>query len=332
MLRPTSFTIPFIVTFVAKFLVTTFLGGGLSAQPVHFDCPAITAARLVELQSDQKVIEFRVPISMTVLDNHLTVDSLRTEIGWNRVAYPLVSYGPSTLLKSRYDGPVSVERKTETNASLDSRVSSSYLEFVSPSLNGNLNKKKSETRKFNEIPEHELVIGSGPVQRGTGAYFLFKPTRTETLEGGREVVLAYRVPISWSGGLLQVTMTVSGQESKKLGLFREDVEFARIFVLPAFLEGDLRARQAAQLFANSEQRLRKGWSLHLAESSKPNSTNIFRWFDKPDQQADSLWMHHLIQSGSDLAIKRYESKLPRKISSVAYEFVQARRDLIELSR
>lgn len=328
MSRAYVYTIATIVNL--SFIV--FFCSDLFAQPVRFDCPAVSSARLVDASDDRKVIEIRVPISMSALESNVQVDELKAEISWNRNANPIVNYGPSTLLQSKFDGPVAVEKKSESQRTLAAKVSTSYVDLVSPSLEADLKKTNTETRSFDEVPEHDLVVASGPIQRGTGAYFSFLPSRTETLEGGRELVVAFDVPAYWRSGMLQVTMTAIGRQ-RKLGFFSEELDFARIFMLPIYLEGDDQARRAAFEFSRSEQRLRQGWELfRTVNKQHPTALSFEKWFAGSTNQVPDMWVHHLIQSGSDAALDQVENRLPAKITIAANQFVEARKNLLSLSR
>ena len=312
------------------FAITWFLCGNSLGQSVRFDCPASAAATIVDQHSLGRVVEVVIPLSTTLLDPKLVLQEIRAEVYWNRNAYPIVNYEPVTSLQSKYEGPIAIEKNRETNYKLGADVSSSYLDFVTPSLNAGVGWKNGEIKRFNEIPQHEWSVASGTIKRGTGAYFQFKPSRTETLEGGRDLTVAYDVPESWRGGVLQVSCRATGKR-KVLGVFSESFELSRVFVVPVYLEQDQQAREFALQFARSEQRLRYGWSQYqnqLAETSAYPGKLLFSNQDR----VSALWAHQLIQSGVDVAIENLEPRLPEKVAVAATEFVRARQNLMSLSR
>ncbi len=305
---------------------------GLFSADIHFDCPATVPAQVREESGNIRKIEVVVPVSLTISDPKLSVTEFRSEVFWNRHAYPIVDYGPNTQLQSAYQGPIEVEKQSESNFKLGASVSSGYFESLQPSLDANFGTSKSETRRFQEIPQHQTTVASGTIKRGTGAYFQFRPSRTETLEGGRMLQVIFEVPRSWRGGVLQVNCQVQGQR-KKLGLFSEDYQYQRVFVVPVYLAEDAQAKHIAREFARSEQRLRQGWTVH--QMSHQSRSMASPWTSRPSLQLDQAgdwWMHHLIQSGSDVAIRRVEDQLPDKIASAANQFVEARQQLLSLSR
>ena len=154
---------------------------------------------------------------------------------------------------------------------------------------------------------------------------------TETLEGGRSLVVAFEVPATWRGGILQITCRASGNR-RKIGIFNDGFNYSRVFIVPVHLKGDDQAFRFAASLARSEQRLRQDWHRHRTSTTN-NDSSWFEWFqsDSTDENPDA-WMHHLIQSGSDRALRQVESRLPTRIASVANEFVAARQQLLRLSR
>ena len=327
MIRAVSYA---IFAIVPTTFVLVFLCGGLFGQ-LRYDCPSQVPAVTVESGATHKIVEMLIPVSIAIEDRSLDVKDVKVQVRWNRNAFPVVEFAPRTLLQSSYDGAISIEKKSETNYGIGVDVGSDYLEFLTPSLNANVGKKDSETQRFSKLPPQELLVSSGTTDRGTGVYFDFKQSQANTLEGSRDLIVAFEVPVTWRGGVLQTTFTSTGKQ-KKFGSLKSDFKFARVFVLPTYLKGDDQARQFSYEFVNSEMQLRKDWRRY--ESSIASSSNQFnRWFGTGQKnRLPDLWVHHLIQSGSDVAIEKYKSRLPKGIAFSAEEFVDARNNLLALGR
>ncbi len=327
MIRAVSYVLSILIHLSLVLFAVDIFG-----QTITFDCPGTAKARVIAVSASQKIVEVPFSVSSAFADSSQNVEQLKIQVDWNRSAYPVVDYGPRTELHSRYEGPVSVEKRVENNAGVGAKVSSSAIDFLTPSLNADLGHRNSETRRFNEIPQHEVQLASGTTNRGTGVFFEFHDSPISTLEGSRELVIAFEVPESWRGGVLQVTFRATGQQ-KKFGSFDNAFEFARIFVMPVYLEGDNQARQLAYEFARSEVQLRRDWSLHESKISK-GSNQWQKWFgsDRYRNELPNMWVHHLIQSSSDVSIERFRRKLPEPVADAASQFVEARRNLVALSR
>lgn len=325
MLRAVSFAISAIVSTT---LVLLILCDSLFGQ-LNYDCPSQVPAVTIETGPTHKIVEMLIPISIAIENQGLEINEVNVQVNWNRNAYPVVEFAPKTLLQSNIDGAVSIEKKTETNFGIGVDVGSDYLEFLTPSAKANVGKKNIETKRFNQIPPQDLTVASGTIDRGTGVYFDFKQSPLNTLEGGRDLIVAFEVPVNWRGGVLQVTFSSTGKQ-KKFGTLKSDFEFARIFVLPTYLQGDDQARQFSHDFVESEMQLRRNWSRHDMTTSH-SAKQFGRWFGQ-QQRLPDLWVHHLIQSGSDVAIERYRTQLPRNVAAAANAFMAARRNLVALSR
>ena len=304
--------------------------GSKAMGQVSYDCPTQVSATIVESGASHKIVEMLIPVSVSVDDERLSVENVKIEVNWNRNPNPVVDFAPKTVLRSQYEGAINVEKKSELRYGGEVSASSGYFDFLTPGISADVGKKDSETHRFNKLPPQDLLVASGTSQRGTGVYFRFEDNPTHTLEGSRDLIVAFEVPESWRGGVLQITFTSVGKR-RKFASFQSDFEYARVFVLPTYLRGDEQARQFSNEFVNSELQLRKDWSDY--ESSVHSANQWDRWYkSQSDGQLPSLWMHHLIQSGSDVAYRKYESRLPRGVADSANEFIVARKNLFALSR
>ena len=246
-----------------------------SERIVEFDAPAVAVAHVAVVPTvsdnpgkttvlrpvfstqDETVIEIVIPVTTRLLDSKkYRMSQFRFEVFWNRNVYPLVDYGPRTITGSNIEGLVSVEKREERNASIGLNLSGRFNELFNTSANGNLSSKNGKLLRYQEVPEHEVFVASGTIQRGTGAFFRFHPNRVATLEGGRELMVAYRVPRNWRGGLVQIDCHGKGKRKYFAGI-TEAVESHQSFVMPVFREGDQEARDIAFAYVRAEQKLRR---------------------------------------------------------------------------
>jgi len=307
---------------------------------VRFDAPALVGVQdigIVEghesVGSPLKTIEVVIPVSSEIAArDRQNVDEFRFDVYWNRNVYPLADYAPRTQTVSDIVGAISVETNDEKNAGIGVELGSDHLDVVSGSLELDLSQNKESKLKYQQVPQHDVLVASGTIHRGTGAFFRFHPSKRETLEGGRDLVVAFRVPQSWRGGVIKVECRAMGRR-KIVGSWREPFEESRAFVLPIYLEGDDQARHAAEDFVRSEQGLRQFWQRHQNSTNQSNA-GLFG-FPLPSTSTSKLpesWVHHLIQSGHDDYLNRYRSRLPNELANAADQFVIARRDLFKFSR
>lgn len=305
-----------------------------AAEPsIKFDVPALCSANVIELNNDQKTVEIVIPVSM-VAYRLVEIDELSVEIQWNRNAFPVVDYAPRTALHSRVAGNYSIEKRTDSNASLGLNLSGGSSEFGSGTANGQLSNRKNESIRYEEIPQHDVLVSSGTSQRGTGLHWRFKPSRTETLEGGRDLVVAFRVPSTWRGGILTLKCRATGKK-QIFGSFTDRFSQGVAFVMPIHVQGDDQARKIAVDFVRSEQQLRYAWDQHTAQvhpDGIADQVQTLLGIRSKDRLLPEQWVHQLIQSGSDDWLTRYKRQLPKRLANSANDFVRSRLSLANLGR
>lgn len=307
---------------------------------VRFDVPAIISVQEIEFadghstDSSLKTIELVIPVTSEIVSGSRgDIDEFRFDVYWNLNVYPLADYSPKTQTVSDIEGLISVQKSQDKRAGIGINLSSGYHDVVSGQAKVDASQQSATQLSYQEVPQHEVLVASGTIQRSTGAFFRFHPSKRETLEGGRDLVVVYRVPQSWRGGVITVQCRAEGHR-KIIGSWRDEFEESRAFVLPIYLEGDDQARQAAEDFVRSEQGLRKNWQRHL---QRKNSTNagLLSLAPRPitiESPLPKMWVHYLIQSGNDDYLTRYRSSLPDNVAVAADRFVAARHDLFAFSR
>ncbi len=309
-----------------------------------------------------KKIGIIVPLTAELnVESGVSVNSLRFDIFWNKNPFPLCDYSPKTITAATVAGTVAVERFEEKNQDLGGQLNGVYPPLLTGFIRANQGDRQGEKTRFEDIPQHNPFVSSGPIRRGTGAYFRFHPSRTEILEGGREVRLSFYVPANWRGGILQVECTASGVR-KKFSWQEVEWEQQRVFIVPVYLANDEQAWQQAMNFVQTEQELRSQWRSYQQLAAKQfglpkgglwgeapligMSTNHTTFF-KPLPMTISLnsagtepsplanlpndWMHVLIQH-NDKPLETYRKRLPGELESAAVAFVKSRTGLLQLSR
>ncbi len=310
---------------------------------VTFDVPALVGVHVLPTNEShsgtatQKTIEVVIPVTTEIRPaDRDNIQEFRFDVFWNRNVFPICDYGPKTQTTSPIEGLISVDKTNDKSAVLGLNLNGGYQEMVKGSGKAELSNRNGMNLHYQEIPQHEVLVASGTIHRGTGAFFRFHPSRINSLEGGRDLVVAFEVPQHWRGGLLQVECRALGSR-KRLGAWSEPFEFNRAFVLPIYLDGDDQARRAATEFVRSEQQLRRKW---LSHGQKPQR-DLFQQFQVAlvpgnSKQASLTkvptdWVHYLIQS-SDTYLDKYRRYLPSDVEMAAEQFVVARADLLQLSR
>lgn len=306
---------------------------------VRFDAPAMIAVRPVAPErsheaeaSSEKVIELLVPVTSEIgMKDRGNISSFRFDIVWNQQSYPLVSYSPKTQTVSDIEGLIDVEKNEDQAKGIGGTLNGRFPEMVSGSIKADLSSRTGSTIKYHERPRQEVLVASGTINRGCGVFFRFHPSKQTTLEGGRDLVIAFRVPNTWSGGVIKLKCSVTGKR-RIIGSWSDSFEESCMFVIPIYLEGDDQARAAARDFVDSETRLRINWD-QLQNRVTDGSSYLHRLSRSEDLQSlPPQWAHRLIQSGKDEYLEKYRSDLPPDLADVADQFVLARKGMFKLGR
>jgi hypothetical protein len=329
--------------------------------PIEFDVPAMLSVHEIMPAdtapiSPYKIIEVVVPVTSEIQANDRKhINEFRFDISWNQKLFPVVDYGPKSQTTSHIEGLIAVEQSHNSGGGISLNANSDKLEVLKLNSKADVSNQKNSRKSYQEIPEHQTLVASGTIKRGTGVFFRFHPSRTETLEGGREVVVAYRVARNWRGGVLRVECRANGQR-KIFGNITEPIDAAEVFIVPVYTAGDQPSLTAATDFVRAEIDLKKSWYSSQTQnmlSTKPHST--FRWplvesamesfhlagfsqgragasHQSNSSQIPKQWVHRLIQSGDERYLSRYQSALPTSVQTSAASFLSARQKLVEFSK
>lgn len=313
-----------------------------SDDTVLFDVPAVLEAKEFRTENqfqsvNHRIIAVTVPVTSEISPAEQgNIEAFRFDVFWNRNPYPISDYAPRTQTFSEIAGTIEVDQSSEKNSSYDLQIGGSYPPFATGTAHADGTNRETKNIRYNEVPQHEILVASGTVRRGTGAFFRFHPSRSETLEGGRDLLLTFKVPSSWRGGVIQVECTAIGSR-RFLGM-KESFETQRAFIVPVYLASDEEAESSAMEFARREQKLRQTWQrIKLKEQSNRSSSMGLNSFLKISTRQSSQptvpddWVHALIQT-SDQPLNSYRSRLPDELAEAADQFVRSRSSHLKLSR
>jgi hypothetical protein len=294
---------------------------------IEFDVPALVGAKEISPSpfANEKVIDIILPISTVISSEYRgNVAEFRFDVSWNRNVYSMFDYQPKTKTVSPVEGLLNVEKDSSRSSGFSFNLNSKPVELASANIGSEIGLGNSTREKYQEVPQHEILVASGSINRGTGAFFRFHPSRTGTLEGSRDLQLAYRVPANWRNGILNVECRARGSRSV-VGLWNEPFEVSRSFVVPLYLEASSPSQNLAIDFAKAEQDLRKAWIRFESKLKKDIfhlASTRYKKRSLPEQ-----WPHLLIQSGDDQYLSEFEGYLTREVAVAAGKFVQARASL-----
>ncbi|PHS02592.1 MAG: hypothetical protein COA78_20780 [Blastopirellula sp.] len=254
--------------------------------PVSFDvaplvaCQDVTSEEFRVMNPNEKLIEATFVISSYVghdYEDQLVQYLIRIE-SKNRTLQ-VVDYLPKTTLESPLAGTRSIEKKVETNSILGINASGKYDHLITTNANASMGKKKTDTERYELVPELQLVAASGTIHRGSGVYFKLKPARQITLEGAKEFRTVLKVPIDWTADQIQIRCEALGTQSSPVPGFKSDKIYAQqLLSVVLYQAGDTEAKEFATRLIEESRELRQLSIQHrkaIEKATQPSTLDQF---------------------------------------------------------
>lgn len=328
-----------VVFVLAWWILVLGASYALAEQTIQFDVPVVVEACEIPSELDsfnERLVEIVIPVSTLISGKDRdAVKEFNFQVHWNRNVYPLIDYAPRTQMQSDIEGLIAVEKQKERTTNLGFSANGRIENVVNLNANAGGSQSNSETLRFDRIPEQEILVASGTIHRGTGAFFRFHPSKQFTLEGGRDLIVTFRVPMNWRGGVLRVVCSAEGKRKLFAGL-TEPISATKTFIVPTYLKGDDQARRTAIEYVQRELELRRSWASYRHKIDAAND-NLFAKVENAlgsakDYSVPAGWATELIESGADRALIEYERALPASLRRLANDFSSSRNSLYDLSR
>jgi hypothetical protein len=201
--------------------------------PSAVECRDVTPKEFALVHPTLKVVEAKFRISARMIEG--------TPSGIVEFFYVLktdqtmriTDYLPNTTLESSVaEDHIEVTDASENSKAtrLDANVAYKPLIFGG---SHNQSSKKSESSHYKQIAAKDLVLASGTIDREHGVFFRLRPSRTDSLEGGKEFMFMATVPKTWRGSLCTISCSAratkhsmistsvvpSGSEEVQVGLY-----------------------------------------------------------------------------------------------------------------
>ena len=258
---------------LAVWAVALSASGLLAAPPVSFDAPAIIPAVPIESDSamppapDSELLEITFPVSTLVQTRHpLPSYQLWFFCQAPGVSWRVVDFAPQTELTTPYAGPLQTDTQKETSHRLGLHFTGPLEPWGNGQATSELAGKEKRTTRVAEAPPMMLLQASGTIDRGTGVYYKFRPSRQTTLEGMRQLRIVVEVPRSWQTSLVRLHCLAEPIE-EGVAPFGEAV-----FAIAVYRAGSSDALACAERFTKAEREFRRAWreaerSLHTHSDS-----------------------------------------------------------------
>lgn len=221
------------------------------------------------ISSNERIIEATFRVSMFLAD---AAESDLSEVTYV-ISSPerrlrVVDFAPRTQLKSSIHGQIEVTRTNESSNSLDASLSAGLpihygtaAAQTSPSVGAGKTNRLATTEKLTQIPQRQLLVAAGTIDREYGVQFKFHTSPYRSLQGMRELVVRFAVPLHWRADWVQITCIAVGRSGNPL--IRDDSLWGRDDILVGlYQDHDAEAQTAAMTLA----RIHGKQSLHTTRN------------------------------------------------------------------
>jgi hypothetical protein len=318
-------------------LVMPLVVTGAETPRVQFDtgymvpCYDVTPDNPGQLMAEERWVEARFRVSALVPDGAL---SDRVQYMYQFVSplgsVHIVGYDPKTELATALAGNVGIEKKKEASKSLGINLSGSFDHLVNGSGGADLGVKDTSQVRYELKPRREVLLASGTINRGTGAYFKLRSSSDTSLEGDREFTLTLRVPALWRGDIMYVKC--EAQEPHRGQVVSRG---SAHFVVALHLLDDDEVRQAAEDLVLAEALLRREVAKKAGDIKRRSLPTVAHrvgaMLDLYDPRIPDQWLERLIYGPTNLGRHAFVEHLPDDIQTLASHYMHAKRKMFFFS-
>jgi hypothetical protein len=250
-------------------------------------------------------------------------------------AISIADYAPRTETSSDLATPIQVKRTEEKSNAMGLSIDGSYGHAAHGNAGTDMANKNTNTLQFDRVAPVQVVTASGTINRGRGVYFKLRWTAQQVLEGEKVFAVTLRVPSTWRGGLMDVSV-IAQSERKKFGWDNEPETIgAAEFVVAAYRQGDDEAEQRARELSDAEYALRSTALTHHVSSEVNSLPSMLRHiamkFEFEPNEPDVSWVQRLLLETADPHLDKEISKLPMPVRVAVLDYVEVRDEFFTMN-
>jgi hypothetical protein len=302
---------------------------------VRFDMAPIAAAASSESDPNVVTIQFRLS-SMIESPEKEKIDQWIVRLQPRDQGAELVDYSPRTETASDLVSPIQVKESAEQSNALGLTADTSYGHLARGKFGADRSTKNINTQQFDRVAPVQAVTASGTINRGRGVYFKLRWTALQVLEGEKNFSLTLRVPPSWRGGLIDVSVVAQSERKSIGGWERESKVLGEDnFVIAAHRQGDRQAEALARALSDAEYELRSIATQQRKATSATSLPGMLRQvaikLDLEDEVANDGWLERLLRNQADPHFDKEISKMSMPIRVAVLDYVDIRNEFRTLA-
>ena len=313
-----------------------------SGTPIQFDlpstAPAVASAEVPAVASSEVAAGQFVTVELklsSLIDvaHQLKVDQWIVRCRPRDQRLHLVDYTPRTETASQLSTPIQIKSTSESNDAFGASVDGGYGRMVTGHIGVDSIDKQVETRQYDRLAPHEVVVAAGTTDRGRGVYFKLRSTELQVLEGEKCFSLTWKVPEAWRGCLLDVSVEAQVEKRSLTNLWDRETKTisAHRFVVAVYRAEDPVAKQAAEDLADAERSLRV-WNLKIRES-RSSIASMIQTVSKGFATTNSRsWLQRLLDEQADPHLDKQIRELPMEVRVAVLDYAERRDEFQRLNQ
>ncbi len=303
---------------------------------VHFDLAPVVAADPSDTDPiDPTLVTIELRLSSMIESPTVPrIDQWLVRCQPRDKAISIADYAPRTETSSDLATPIQVKRIEEKSNAVGLSIDGSYGHAVHGNAGADRADKNTNTLQFDRVAPVQVVTASGTINRGRGVYFKLRWTAQQVLEGEKVFRVTLRVPSTWRGGLMDVSV-IAQSERKKFGWDLETETIgAADFVVAAYRQGDDEAAQRARDLSDAEYALRSTARRHHVSSEVNSLPSMLRHvamkLELEPSKPDVSWVQRLLLETADPYLDKEISNLPMPVRVAVLDYVDIRDDFVAM--
>jgi len=242
--------------------------------PTSVVCRDITPESFAQANSDQRVFEARVEVSIRVKGDEQQIREMTIEFASPERRWQVSDYYPRTTLESEFAEPICVTKTHEKSRTFGATLSAGLpvplgpvVATVTPGINGSKTGRDVVTETSKKIAPKKPVIVSGTLDQGHGVFFEWKPSTQDTWSGSRVHVIRFIAGDNWQADWAQ--LTCRADVATQGGMFKKSSEVREITrTVGLHRLGSRRAALAVERLSSAQSHYWKAMDAEHARQSK----------------------------------------------------------------
>lgn len=231
-------------------------------------CRDVTPAKSKLRNTQQRLIEAKVPVSVRMLAGHETeITDLLFEVTSPEGRIRFADFSPKTQLETSISGKIKVESSTETSRLIGLNANIPLIYGATAAEDLSASHKNTSKESSTKLPPKNAVLVSGTMQNDHGIFFKLKPSTQSALEGIHDFTFTFVAPENWSGDWLLLNCRANGNVVSFGNRHIEQCGYATGY-LGLCLDHDRQAREAAERLSEVQEAIAR------AQPEEPKTTHL----------------------------------------------------------